>query len=301
MGGGSLALAALLLGLPLLVFLAWWLLGVTEGALLGPRVVRWFYDKDARRYEAIKGFDAREERDFLALPLFHRLDEGAGPHARVLDLATGTGRLPSALLAVPFFTGQVVGLDASGGMLGVAAERLAAWPGRVALLQATLPPLPFADAAFDAVCLMEALEFLPRRAEVLDELLRVLAPGGVLLVSNRRGWERRLFLGHAEPPRAFEERLRALGLQEVQTRPWQSYYDLVWARKPGTARVRVAEDAPPWPSTLRCPRCGADGDWEATDGSHGRGVKGEAVDADLRCLRCGQPLVRDTAGFWLWA
>lgn len=288
MGGGGLVLSALLLGLPLL-FLAWWLLGVTEGALLGPRVVRWFYDKDARRYEAIKGFDAREERDFLALPLFHRLDEGAGAQARVLDLATGTGRLSSALLAVPFFTGPIVGLDASGGMLGVAAERLAAWPGRVALLQATLPPLPFADAAFDAVCLMEALEFLPRRAAVLDELLRVLAPGGILLVSNRRGWERRLFLGHAEPPRAFEKRLRALGLQEVQTRPWQSYYDLVWARKPGTALVRRAEDSPPWPVALRCRRCGADGDWEATDG------------ADLRCRGCGQPLVRDTGGFWVWA
>ena len=50
-------LITLLLGLPLSL-VAWWLLQVTEGVLLGPRVVRWFYDKDARRYEAIKGFDA---------------------------------------------------------------------------------------------------------------------------------------------------------------------------------------------------------------------------------------------------
>jgi hypothetical protein len=38
--------------------------------------------------------------------------------------------------------------------------------------------------------------------------------------------------GKAEPPAAFEARLARLGLEEIQTRPWQSYYNLVLARKP---------------------------------------------------------------------
>lgn len=298
MGPAALALIAVLVILPLLL-VAWWLLQVTEGVLLGPRVVRWFYDKDARRYEAIKGFDARDERDFVALPLFHRLDEGVGPDARILDVATGTGRLPTAILDIPFYTGRIVGVDASGGMLGVAAERLAGQTGRVTLLQSTVPPLPFADASFDAVCLMEALEFLPDRAAALAELVRVLVPGGILLVSNRRGWERRLFLSHAEPARAFETRLAALGLVAVETRPWQTYYDLVWARKAGAAAIWAVPETPPWPAALRCRRCAAEGDWEAT--RDGAVASGEAAGASrLRCRRCGQGLALGAGGYWMW-
>ncbi len=304
MGPAALALIAVLVILPLLL-VAWWLLQVTEGVLLGPRVVRWFYDKDARRYEAIKGFDARDERDFVALPLFHRLDEGVGPDARILDVATGTGRLPTAILDIPFYTGRIVGVDASGGMLGVAAERLAAQPGRVTLLQTTVPPLPFADASFDAVCLMEALEFLPDRAAALAELVRVLVPGGILLVSNRRGWERRLFLSHAEPALAFETRLAALGLEAVETRPWQTYYDLVWARKSGPGAIWSVPETPPWPAALRCRRCAAEGDWEAArDGAVETGEAAEAGEkagaSQLRCRRCGQGLVLGTGGYWMW-
>ena len=275
----------LALSVAILLVLGWWLLQVTEGVLIGPRLVRWFYDRDAERYEAIKGFDPVEERDFLALPLFHRLDETAGPAAWVLDVATGTGRLPAALFAIPFFEGSVVGVDASPGMLAVGGRRLAERAGRYPRLLATVPPLPFADASFDAVCLMEALEFLPDRAGALAELVRVLAPGGFLLVSNRSGWERRLFLGHAESPTGFEARLAGLGLVEIRTQPWQAYYDLVWARKPGDLPLRPAGSADDWFRILRCQRCGRSGAWRS-----------EA--REITCEGCGQTLMTDTSGNW---
>lgn len=273
--------------LGILLLVGWWLLQVTEGALLSPRLVRWFYDRDAERYEDIKGFDPSEERDFLALPLFHRLDETAGPVARLLDVATGTGRLPAALFAVPFFEGTVVGVDASPGMLAVGGRLLAQEAGRYPRLLATVPPLPFADASFDAACLMEALEFLPDRAGTLAELVRVLAPGGFLLVSNRSGWERRLFLGHAEAPAAFEARLAGLGLTDIRTQPWQAYYDLVWARKPGSLPTRPPAALDDWLGSLRCPRCGRSGAWQP--GRH---------RSNLACAGCGQGLSADAAGSW---
>jgi ubiquinone/menaquinone biosynthesis C-methylase UbiE len=263
---------------------AYVLVVVTEGVHLGPAMVRRLYDKDARRYEAIKGFDRREERDFLALPLFHRLDEGAGQAGRVLDVACGTGRLATALLDVPFYEGTVVGLDASEGMLAVAAERLARWADRTVLLAFQAPPLPFADGAFDAVCIMEALEFIPHRAATLAELARVLAPGGSLLASNRRGWERPLFLGHARGRAAFEADLAALGLEDVRTQPWQAYYDLVWARKPGRAGERSGGREAIWPAVVRCPGCGSGGGWGG-------------VDPEFACPTCGQRLVR-YGGLW---
>lgn len=272
----------------LLVLLAWWLLQATEGVLIGPRLVRWFYDRDAERYEDIKGFDKGEERDFLALPLFHRLDETAGPAARILDVATGTGRLPAALFAVPFFEGRIVGIDASPRMLAVAGRRLADEAARYHRLLGSVPPLPFADGSFDAICLMEALEFLPDRAAALAELVRVLAPGGFVLVSNRTGWERRLFLGHAEAPAAFEARLAGLGLVEIRTQPWQAYYDLVWARKSGQLSPRPPASDTDWLAALRCPRCGRAGAWT-----------GQA--SERACAGCGLGLAADPAGLWRFA
>ena len=42
----------------LLSCLAYWLLVVTEGAYLGPRTVRWLYDRGASTYDRVKGFDS---------------------------------------------------------------------------------------------------------------------------------------------------------------------------------------------------------------------------------------------------
>ena len=222
-----------MLGL-LLALLLWWTVYISEGAYLGARAVRLLYDRTAGGYDRLKAFDRGDDLAFLVNPLFYRLEETVGTGGSVLDVATGTGRLPAALLDLPFFTGRVVALDAAPRMLAIAAVKLQAWidSGRLSLVQHLAVPLPFEDARFDAVCSLEALEFLPDRDAALREMLRVLRPGGWLLISNRIGWEARLMPGRTEPTPAFEHRLTRLGFVEPETRPWQTYYDLVWARKP---------------------------------------------------------------------
>ncbi len=226
-------LAILLLALLILVALAWllhWLLIRTEGVFLGRRVVVGLYDLAADRYDAIKHFDPDTESAFVTWPLRRRLK--AWPAPLVLDVATGTGRLPAFLLAEPEFNGRVVGLDASAGMLRQAAAKLAPFGHRAALVRQSALDLPFADAAFDAVTCLEALEFLPDDRAALREMARVLRPGGVLLITRRQGPDAAYFLRRGRSREELEALLAEIGFNDVRSQPWQVEYELVWALRP---------------------------------------------------------------------
>lgn len=197
----------LLLGLVALVS-AW--VGVTQGAFLGARFVRWFYDQGARIYDETKNNTPEEDRAFLGEPIGPRLP----PAARVLDVATGTGRVPMALLAVPGFHGRIVGLDASAPMLAKAAPKLRPWR-RVDLVRGEALPLPFRDATFDAVTAVEALELLPDPWASLAEMIRVLKPGGLLAITNRSGLAALVMPGRVVGHAKLLARLGALGLTEI--------------------------------------------------------------------------------------
>jgi ubiquinone/menaquinone biosynthesis C-methylase UbiE len=206
-----------------------WLLVTTEGVFLGRRVVVWLYDLTAARYDDIKQFDPDSESAFVAYPLRRRLPS---PSSTVLDVATGTGRLPDFLLREPEFHGRVVGLDASARMLVAAAEKLQPYGDRAMLVRQSAENLPFADASFGAVTCLEALEFLPDDETALREMARVLEPGGILLVTRRTGPDAAAFLGRTHSREGFEAVLAALDLADIRTQPWQLEYDLVWACKP---------------------------------------------------------------------
>lgn len=224
------AILLILLALAGVGWLAHWLLIRTEGVFLGRRVVVWLYDLAAGRYDGIKQFDPDTESAFVAWPLRRRLK--AWPAPLVLDVATGTGRLPYFLLQEPDFDGRVVGLDASAGMLARARDKLAEFGDRAALVRQSALDLPFADGVFAAVTCLEALEFLPDDATALREMARVLQPGGVLLVSRRQGPEAGYFLGHTRDRESFEALLAGLGLTDIRSQPWQVEYELVWAARP---------------------------------------------------------------------
>jgi ubiquinone/menaquinone biosynthesis C-methylase UbiE len=103
---------------------------------------------------------------------------------------------------------------------------------RTPWVQAVAVPLPFTEGGFDVVVCLEVIEFTPDPAETLSELVRVLRPGGWLLITNRVGWEAALILGKTRSRARFPNWLRGAGLTEIEVYPWQVDYDLVWARKP---------------------------------------------------------------------
>jgi len=224
MGWILLAVAAVVL-----TVIAYWQLVIAEGAYLGPRVVTLLYDWTAHRYDRMKGFDEAEEDWFLGRPLAMALR--SHPEPRLLDVATGTGRLPRTLLRQPDFAGRVIGLDLSARMLDIAARHLRPHRSQAGLLRAAAAPLPFADECFEAVTCLEAMEFFADATAALAEMVRVLRPGGWLLITLRIGWEAHLMPGRAWSRPQLLSALRQLPLTDISVRPWQVCYDLVWARK----------------------------------------------------------------------
>ena len=239
-----------ILGLLVLAAVLYWQLIVAEGADLGPRVVALLYDLSAHVYDRIKHFDSGYEQYFLANPLTSALF--SFPNPLVLDVATGTARLAHTLFHEVGFRGRIIGVDLSRKMLERAVEKVARWKDRTTLLWDDASRLPFPTETFEAVTCLEALEFLPNPDEVLQEMVRVLRPGGLFLTTNRIGTDAKLMPGRTFTAEEIEAKLQTLSLEMIQVRPWQEDYDLVWALKPG-----ICTPQPPrhLEDILRCPRC----------------------------------------------
>ena len=224
-----LALGLGLLGLAAIAAVAYWQLVVAEGTYLGPRAVVLMYDLSAKVYERIKRYDVGAEQWFLGLPLTLALDRVPAPF--VLDVATGTGRMPRALLRQRGFDGRVVGLDLSRRMLSRAVETTAQFSDRLTYIWQDARCLPFDDDVFDAVTCLEAMEFFPHPHVALREMIRVLKPNGVMLVSNRVGRDSWLLPGRHTGRGRMERLMATMALEEITPRRWQVHYDLIWSRK----------------------------------------------------------------------
>jgi ubiquinone/menaquinone biosynthesis C-methylase UbiE len=217
----------------LLSALLYWLLVTTEGAFLGRRTVVWLYDITAHRYDKIKQFDPGDERHFIAAPLNRALEEINRP--LLLDIATGSGRVPVDLINEPNFNGLIIGLDPAKKMLAQARHKLAsvgANSDQVVLVQGTADPLPFAGSLFNAVTCLESLEFFPSAKTALIGMLRVMKPGAFLMTSRRRGFNGRLFLNRYHSVKDLEAMLAEIGFEKIETRLWELDYDMVTAHKP---------------------------------------------------------------------
>ncbi|MGJ3238235.1 MAG: class I SAM-dependent methyltransferase [Anaerolineae bacterium] len=212
-----------------IVALLWWLLIRTEGVYLGQRVVIGLYDLYARRYDGIVQHDDIEEHLHLAQPLMMRLDPQTT--VRVLDVATGTGRLPLALCQHARFEGQVIALDASRGMLAQAQRKIAEnhFDAYVDFVWGDGQALPYPNNHFDVVTCMEALEFMPSPADALRELVRVLRPSGLMLITRRI--HEPLMPGRLWSKERMHDLLRDSGMSQITFEDWQYDYEKVWAVK----------------------------------------------------------------------
>lgn len=99
---------------------------------------------------------------------------------RTLEVGIGTG------LNLPHYAAGVdlVGLDPEPSMLAVAQERAAELGQAVRLVEGDAMGLPFEDASFDTVLCTFVLCGVPDDRTALGEMLRVLRPGGRLLLAD---------------------------------------------------------------------------------------------------------------------
>lgn len=133
------------------------------------------FDDTARYYDGISSaisFGTCKHYRKLALRR-----AGLSPGMRVLDVATGTGLVAHAALALGISRSDIVGLDPSAGMLRENQKRQA-----IPLVQGRGEALPFPDGSFDFISMGYALRHVEDLAVLFREFYRVLKPGGRILI-----------------------------------------------------------------------------------------------------------------------
>jgi ubiquinone/menaquinone biosynthesis C-methylase UbiE len=142
---------------------------------------RW-NESNASAYDAYRRLSRRDGwKRFLAKALA-KVPAGT----RVLEVGSGTGFITSILVELGF---EVEGIDLSEAMLTVARANLEkeSLAQKVRLSQGDAESLAYPDNHFQAVVSRWVLWTLPRPAEAIGEMARVLKPGGtVLLVDGSR-------------------------------------------------------------------------------------------------------------------
>lgn len=136
-------------------------------------------------YDQSLGYDRRATR--LLGPLYRRiaidLDTIARPHATVLDIGTGPGKLLSHLAGRrPDLS--LHGIDLSPHMIDIARGHLT--DHRVELTVGDVTDLPYPDASIDLAVTSLSLHEWPDLPTAVTEVHRVLRPGGTVTVYDFR-------------------------------------------------------------------------------------------------------------------
>jgi ubiquinone/menaquinone biosynthesis C-methylase UbiE len=176
--------------------------------------VRWYsFDRLARWYDETRTLDRPTFDRFLGY------FQGKFPAAEfpcALEVGVGTGRIAFPVSAAGY---RVVGVDLSVPMLNrLRARGRSAPSARVDVVRGTATQLPLRNGSVDVVYAVHVLHLIPRWEQALDEMVRVLRPGGVLLLLRTSG-------GRDIPAvaREYSRLIRALGYRRptlgVRSRP----------------------------------------------------------------------------------
>jgi SAM-dependent methyltransferase len=126
---------------------------------------------------------------YLNRPSYRLLAAGLNLTAEdeLLDVACGSGEFLGVQAAQAH---RVAGIDVSPEKVGLARERLAQRiaAGTAEVVQGDAAALPWADGTFSAVTCNDAFPFFRVPERVLGEILRVLRPGGRMLMQIGMRW-----------------------------------------------------------------------------------------------------------------
>ncbi len=184
------------------------------------------YDAVARGWqEMLSGLGY--PRAYAALLRADRAGAEAQASWHVLDAGTGTGALAAAFIAAHGPTEALDLLDISPAMLAIAEGRLAAAAGRVTVLQGAIGQADLPARSYDAVLCAHALEHLEDPAAGLAWMMRLLRPGGRLILAvSKPHWCTALIRwrwGHrAYAPADVSRMLAQCGLSDIRVVPFPS-------------------------------------------------------------------------------
>lgn len=215
---------------------------------------RSYYDEFAAGYDDGRDVGYHKLIDDQAAELVRRVGEGK----RVLEVGCGTGLV---LGRIAEFASAAKGIDISPGMLTHAKDR------NLDVQEADCTDLPFEDASFDVACSFKVLAHVPNFDAAVAEMVRVVRPGGHLVIDiyNRasiRYLIKRLF-GPRKTSATFDE-------GAIETRFWNLAEALAHVPERtqlvDVAGIRVMT---PHPAVNRLPLVGAMSralEWKLMDG-----------------------------------
>ena len=184
---------------------------------------RSFFDSVGPEWDALRtvfGDDRLRSRATASL---------VAPRLRVADIGTGTGILALELAELGL---DVVGLDLSAGMLETARQKWNAVqsdsPGSVEFREGDAHALPLDDASVDATFAHMVLHSLAEPAQAIDEMARVVRPGGRIVIvdflPHEHTWMEQelglVWLGFA--PELLREWIEAAGLKTLRLQEYES-------------------------------------------------------------------------------
>ncbi|MER7721840.1 methyltransferase domain-containing protein [Streptomyces flaveolus] len=152
------------------------LMGAFDASLYGPNIHVGFWESQ----EDSTGLEEAANR--LTDMMIERLQ--VRPGARVLDIGCGLGGPALRLAQVAGV--EVVGVSVSSKQVDKANQlaEAAGLSGKVSFQHGDAMNLPFDDASFDAVWMLESVMQMPDRKAALTEAARVLRPGGRLALTD---------------------------------------------------------------------------------------------------------------------
>lgn len=196
---------------------------MSEEGELSPsgRQLRTFFNSWAER----GGKTASMERHHapITLPVIERMGISEGD--RVLDLGCGSGWTARRMAGLVGPRGLVVGVDISDAMIKEAQEHPEV-ARNVRYLCAPAEHIPWSNDFFTHVLSVESFYYYPDQRLVLDELRRIVAPGGKIFLlmcifeghPSAKKWAAQLPVPvHVRTPEAYRELLANAGWDDAQT------------------------------------------------------------------------------------
>jgi ubiquinone/menaquinone biosynthesis C-methylase UbiE len=109
------------------------------------------------------------------------------PGQRVLEVGSGAGDFAREVAAVVAPTGSVTGVDLSAAMVATATERNVGAGFPLTFQVNDAHKLDFPDQSFDRACAASVFTHVDDPARVLQEMVRVIRPGGRIVVREGAG------------------------------------------------------------------------------------------------------------------